>query len=185
MGNQNGVEVRGVERDMPQKIHFSDFWSNTFCSVGGSVSSAIGPRALSSVMWGAASPSRPGFSCNRPPWPPPTLRKRFRSEVRQPAFPRFPNVLLERTRSPPTRERAAQSLRAPLSRPRAISVRITYLPIWVVRLIPLRMLLQQTLCQQDAPTTLFSESYTRTRSRVQETTRRSSGQNTGWTVRHL
>ena len=166
---------------MPQKIHFSDFWSNTFCSVGGSISSAIGPRALSSVLWGAASPGRPGSSCNRPPWPPPTLRKRFRSEVRQPAFPRFSNVFLERTRSPSTRERAAQSLWAPLSRPRAISVRIAYLG----RLSDPLMLLQQTLCQQDAPTSLFPESYTRTRSRVQETTRRSSGQNTGWTVRHL
>ena len=26
---------------VPQNIHFKDFWSRTFCNVGGSVSSAI------------------------------------------------------------------------------------------------------------------------------------------------
>jgi hypothetical protein len=30
-----------VWRDVPQNIHFKDFWSRTFCNVGGSVSSAI------------------------------------------------------------------------------------------------------------------------------------------------
>ena len=49
-GNQTRVLECEEWRDVPQKIHFNDFWSRTFCRVGGSVSSAIGPRALSSVM---------------------------------------------------------------------------------------------------------------------------------------
>ena len=30
------------EGDVPQNIHLREFWSKTFCKVGGSVSSAIG-----------------------------------------------------------------------------------------------------------------------------------------------
>ena len=103
----------------------------------------------------------------------------FVSQGRQIACPFFTKECTSSTGRPPMRSTSSRTARL---RMRPSTCRIS---CRVVRLIPLRMLLQQTLCQQDAPTTLFSESYTWTRSRVQETTRRSSGQNTRWTVRRL